>query len=194
MASGAVGPPGVPNMPLPLRSRRLLPRCHGNLPVPLSPRKVPRLARGSALVQHRPGEDGLRRGRRVRRDAGRAAARAAGQGGRDAVHGRLRAAEGPAEGRCAGAGPGHAVPAPGHAVPAPENYVRHAARRRLASNAGWGGPAGLCPAAGSRMVLAGGGAGALHGAGAQVNFLVLLLTHQAIGFSCLFFFFHNFKN
>lgn len=149
MASGAVGPPGVPNMPLPLRSRRLLPRCHGNLPVPLSPGKVPRLARGSALVQHRPGEDGLRRGRRVRRDAGRAAARAAGQGGRDAVHRRLRAAEGPAEGRCARAGPGHAVPAP-------ENYVRHAARRRLASNAGWGGPAGLCPAAGSPMVPAGG--------------------------------------
>lgn len=35
----------------------------------------------------------------------------------------------------------------------------------------------------------GAGGGALHGAGAQVNFLVLLLTHQAIGFSCLFFFF-----
>lgn len=91
-----------------------------------------------------------------------------------------------------GPAPGTQFPPPGTQFPPPENYVRHAARRRLASNAGWGAPAGLCPAAGSRMVLAGGGAGALHGAGAQVNFLVLLLTHQAIGFSCLFFFFSQF--
>lgn len=33
MASGAVGPTGVPNVPLLLMSRRLLPHCHGNLPL-----------------------------------------------------------------------------------------------------------------------------------------------------------------